>query len=344
MRNCIRPYRVAVVYNGSNDLAEDDDVDSLSERAVKQEADAIFNALHDLGHQPFYLELKDILSDLPSLLNSKPDIIFNLCEGYRGKASEEMNIAAIWQLLEIPFTGNSPLTLGLAQNKVLTKRLLISHKIPTPIYQVYDSVPQSTYLKYPLIAKPSREDASLGITQDSVAENFEVLTQTVQRLLEKYKQPILVEQLIDGREFNVSILGDNPPRVLPISEINFQDIEEGFHRITSYEAKWLEDHPLYESTPPVCPAQINTSLRQKLEDAAIATYKLLQGRDYGRVDFRVDPQENVYVLEYNPNPDISLDAGFTRALKAAKIDYPQFVEFLLDRSLNRIKNAQNQTA
>jgi D-alanine-D-alanine ligase len=255
-----------------------------------------------------------------------------------------MNIAAIWQLLGIPFTGNSPLTLGLAQNKVLTKRLLISHKISTPIYQVYNSTPQSTYLKYPLIAKPSQEDASLGITQDSVVENFEALIQTVQRLLEKYKQPILVERLIDGREFNVSIIGDNPPRVLPISEINFQNIEEGFHRITSYEAKWLEDHPLYESTPPICPAQINGSLKQKLEDTAIATYELLQGRDYGRVDFRVDTHGNVYVLEYNPNPDISADAGFARALKAAKIDYPQFVEYLLGQSLSRNKHAQNQTA
>jgi D-alanine-D-alanine ligase len=344
MNKCTRSYRVAVVYNGCNDLAEVDDVDSLSERAVKQEADAVFNALHELDHKPFFLELKDILKDLPSLMNSKPDIIFNLCEGYRGIASEEMNIAAIWQLLGIPFTGNSPLTLGLAQDKVLTKRLLISSKIRTPLYQVYNSFPQSTYLKYSLIAKPSREDASLGITQDSVIENFEALKQTVQKLLEKYRQPILVEQLIDGREFNVSILGNNPPRVLPISEINFQNIEEGFHQITSYEAKWLEDHPLYKSTPPVCPAQINGSLKQKLEKAAIATYNLLQGRDYGRVDFRVDTKENVYVLEYNPNPDISANAGFTRALKAAKIDYPQFVEYLLGQSLSRNKHAQNQTA
>jgi len=330
-----RSRRVAIAYNSSNEPLINNDLDLISERAVKDEADGVFRALKAKNHQPFYFPIDDIHKQIPQLINEKPEVIFNLCEGYRGNASYEMFIAGVWELLGIPYTGNTPLTLGIAQNKVLTKRLLDSKRIPTPVYQVYRQVPDSTYLTYPLIAKPSREDASLGITQDSVILNLTQLKNRVQQLLEKYRQPILVEKLIEGREFNVSILGNNPSRVLAISEINFDTVEKNYHKITSYEAKWLEDHPMYKNTPPVCPARVNAELKRKLEEAALITYKLLGGRDYGRVDFRVDKSEHIYVLEYNPNPDISPDAGYSNALRAAGMLYENFIEFLIHQSLNR---------
>lgn len=327
--------KVLVAFNKPQPPADSEDTDYLSEDAVRDEVTVVYKGLAALGHTPRYLPLEKLATDLPLIEKHAPDVVFNLCEGFRGNARHEMHVAGLWELLGIPYTGNSAFTLGLAQNKVLSKKLFESKKIPTPPYQVYRETPQETYLAYPLIAKPAREDASLGITQDSMIHNFEELQEVVSRLLQKYRQPILVEKYIPGREFNVSILGNHPARVLAISEIDFSQLEEGYHPITSYEAKWLTDHPIYHNTPAIVPAEVDAGLARRLEDVALRVYALLLGRDYGRVDLRVDEQGRIFVLEYNPNPDISPDAGFSRALGAAGIEYNDFINFLLQEALAR---------
>jgi D-alanine-D-alanine ligase len=236
----------------------------------------------------------------------------------------------------IPYTGNSPITLGLAQDKMIAKSLFQANQIPTPAFQVYEKTPDSTNLNYPLIAKPSREDASLGITHhDSIVNDLEELKTKVDKLLTKYRQPILVEEFIQGREFNISILGNQPPRVLPISEISFADLDKDTPHITSYEAKWLPDHPLYQKTPAVCPAMLEPDLKQRLEAVALQAYQVMMGRDYGRIDTRVDAQGNIFVLEFNPNPDISPDAGYVKALRAGGIMFKDFVELIINEAINR---------
>lgn len=330
-----RSYKVAVVYNATDERAEADDPDLISESAVKHEAEAVYHALAQKGHYPLYFPFSNIKTDLGKILELQPDIIFNLCEGYQGQASDEMFVAGLWELIHIPYSGNAPLTLGLSQNKILTKKLLEAKKISTPPFQVYSEIPRNTYLSYPLIAKPSREDGSVGITQKSFINDFYELQQVVNALLAKYKQPILVEKFIAGREFNVAILGNHPPRVLAVSEISFEQVGVGYHPITSYEAKWLEDHPLYRQTPSICPADIPDDLKHRLEESALQVYRLLRGRDYGRVDFRVNDQNQIFVLEYNPNPDISPDAGYSKALRAAGIQYGEFIEMLLEEAMNR---------
>ncbi len=335
MDNSKIKYRVMIAYNEPDPETGEKSIDFLSEEAVKDEAEAVYDALQKSGHQVEYIAIQDLDNDLKKIRAYQPDVIFNLCEGFRGNARHEMHMAGFWELLGIPYTGNNALTLGIAQNKVLTKKLLESKKISTPMYQVFREAPVKTYLSYPLIAKPAQEDASLGITQKSVIENFDQLYSVVEELINRYRQPILVEKFIPGREFNVSILGNKNPRVLPISEINFGDVHEKYHRITSYEAKWLTDHELYKKTPAVCPADISDGLKSKLADTALRVYQLLNGRDYGRVDIRLDMSEKIYVLEYNPNPDISPDAGYSRSLKAAGIKYSEFVELLLREALER---------
>lgn len=314
----------------------DRDLDYISEAAVKDEADAVYQVILTMGQVPTYLAVKNLDQVLSKIDQVVPDVIFNLCEGFRGKTHHEMYIAGLWELLGIPYTGNSPLTLGLAQNKVLAKNLFASRNIPTPKFQVYREIPQETYLEYPLIAKPSQEDASLGIKhENAIIQNFNDLKNRVAELLKKYQQPILVEQFIPGREFNISILGNHPPRVTAISEISFAELDQNTPHITSYEAKWLPDHPLYQKTPAICPAAVDSDLKQRLEDVALKVYDALIGRDYGRVDTRVDAAGNIFVLEYNPNPDISPEAGYVKALKAAGIKYKDFVELLINEALKR---------
>lgn len=318
------------------------DLDYISEAGVKNEAESVYQVILKLGHEPAYLAAKNLDQILNKIDHFGPDLIFNLCEGFQGKAQNEMYLAALWELLGIPYTGNPPLTLGLAQDKVLAKRLFQSARILTPPYEVFHKVPESCGLEYPLIAKPSREDASLGIEQGSaILHNFSELKRRVQELLKKYQQPILVERYIEGREFNISILGNDPPRVLEISEISFEQLGTNAPHITGYEAKWLTDHPLYQKTPAICPANITIELKLRLEQIALQVYETLGGRDYGRIDTRVDADGNIFVLEYNPNPDISSEAGFVRALKASGISYKDFVEQLITEALKRKLNDRN---
>ena len=323
-----------MAYNETLESSTDDD-DYLSENAVKDEAGMVYQTLLKMGHVPDLLPVKTINETVSKLQTSKPELIFNLCEGFRGNSHHEMNLAALWELMDIPFTGNSPLTLGMAQNKALAKKLFDANGIATPAYEVYTGAPSKTSLKYPLIAKPAMEDASLGIRCNSLIKNYNGLKSSVEKLLKKYKQPVLVEEFIDGREFNVSIIGGKSPKALPVSEIDFSGLDRKSPRITSYEAKWLTEHPLYEKTPSVCPAKLDKKLKKQIEEVALSVYSVLMAEDYGRVDLRVSDKNGIFVLEYNPNPDISPDAGFVKSLKAAGISYEGFVDFLINENLKR---------
>jgi len=330
--------KVLLAFNEPPKSEEFDSVDIVSEQAIKDEVDAVQTSLLSLGHQVECLAIDHIEKDLKKINQFKPDLIFNLVEGYNGDAGMEMGIAGLWELKGITYTGNSALTLGLAQNKAMAKKLFQAGNILTPAFEVYERIPKKTALSYPLIVKPSREDASLGITQDSIVHDLQQMQRAVSEILKQYSQPALVEQFIDGREFNISILGNNPIHILPISEIDFSNLDKGYYSITTYEAKWMPEHPLYKKTPPRCPAEISATLKRRLEDIALAVYRLLRGRDYGRVDVRMDSNDEIYVLEYNPNPDISPDAGFIRSLKAGGYEYEDFVSIVLKEAAKRKAN------
>ena len=327
--------RLLIIYNETDLSRFNSDLDKLSEEAVKDEAEMIFHTVSQLDYTAECLPLLDLQDAINAINAFNPDVIFNLCEGFQGKAGHEMHIAGLWELMGIPYTGNSALTLGLAQNKVLTKKLLESKKIPTPAYQLFKTTPINVYLPFPLFVKPSQEDASLGITQKSIVYDFASLKKQVNALIKKYNQFVLVERFIPGREFNISILDCPDPKVLAISEIDFSKLDQEYESVVSYESKWIEDHPLFRQTPAMCPAQIEPALKSQLEDITLQVYKILGCRDYARVDVRVDPQGHVYVLECNPNPDISEEAGFSKAVKAAGLSYSDFVETVINQTIQR---------
>lgn len=320
--------RILVAYNDPADAGASD-LDYISEVAVKHEADIVYDTLLKMGHNPALMPVSCIEKCFAEIREFSPDMIFNLCEGFHGKSKHEMHIAGLWELIGIPYSGNTPITLGISQNKILAKNIFNANGIPTPEYEVFEEVPEKTRLGYPVFAKPSSEDASLGINQNSVISDVESLRKSVSSLLAKYGEPVLVEKYIEGREFNISIMGNKKPKVLPVSEIDFSALDDGTPKITGYEAKWLADHPFYRKTPSVCPAKISAGLRKNLETTALKVYGLLMGKDYGRIDFRVDADENIHVLEFNPNPDISPDAGFVKALIAAGMDYEDFMESII---------------
>ncbi|MBI5587737.1 MAG: ATP-grasp domain-containing protein [Deltaproteobacteria bacterium] len=255
-------------------------------------------------------------------------IVFNLCEEAFGKSSFEMHIAALLELYGLRFTGSGPLTLGLALNKGLTKDILYSSDLLTPEYAVMKEPPTKLKrtLKFPLIVKPLKEDASIGIDSEAVVKTMKELKKRVEFIITKFNQPAIVEEYVDGREFNIAVLGNGKNiRALPPAEIDFVDFPEGKPKICCYEAKWVQESPFYKKTVPVCPANIPDAMKDELQAVALKAYHAMGCRDYARVDVRVGEDGNIKVLEVNPNPDISSDAGLARAARAVGLDYAKLV-------------------
>ncbi|MDR1625584.1 MAG: D-alanine--D-alanine ligase [Spirochaetia bacterium] len=332
-----REKEIWVIYNawlrGGRAKSETGSDDRISEAAVEDELRPVAEGLEELGFSPEVYALSSILDLVMRISGTgKPKLIFNLAEGFRGAAAKEMNVAALFELLDIPYTGNPARTLAAAQDKILTKRLLVSAGIPTPRWKVFQGgeFPCLGDLSYPLIAKPAREDSSLGIRAGGVFSDLPGIRQAAQGIFGTYRQPVLIEEFIDGREIGAAILEtEGRQAVLPLSEILFDGLPPGAPRITSYEAKWLADSVFYTGTPAVCPAAVEAGLKARIEKTAVEVFALLGGKDYGRVDFRVDPAGNPFVLEYNPNPDISPAGGFARSLAAAGIGFRDFLDILV---------------
>lgn len=308
----------------------------LSEESVADMAQQAHEAVRALGISATLIPLqRSLLNFLGRVREVNPDALINLCEGYYGRPQWESNVAGIFELLGIAFTGNAAKTLAICQDKFKAKAVLRAAGLPTAPAQLMQMGEEPLELKFPLIVKPNSEDASLGIYPDSVVRDEESLRRQVRRCLDNYRQPVLVEAFIDGREFNVSVMENGEAKPLPVSEIDFSAMPRDMPRIVGYEAKWFEDNPLYQKTPPVCPAPIDEDLRAKLQGLAAAAFRVMGCRDYARVDFRMDAKGRPFILEVNPNPDISTNAGYARALKAAAIDYAAFWGTMVRNAIER---------
>ncbi len=304
-----------------------------SEIDVLDQVEGVKKSLQKLNIPLIIIPVTQPISTIiDTLMKWKPTVVFNLCENVYGISSFEMNIPCLLELLRIPYTGSSPITLGLCQNKDLAKAILATHGVPTPRYRVIQKSVEDEKidLQFPLVVKPVHEDGSLGITEKSLVANYHDLVSQVENVIKTYRQPALVEECVGGREFNVSLLGNNPPTLLPISEVMFK----GEGRIVDYNAKWIRWSKSFKETPSVCPAELDTDVRVKIEDIAIRSYEYLHCRDYARVDIRLS-REIPYVLEVNPNPDISPEAGYTRSLLTEGLNLENFVEKVIGYALSR---------
>lgn len=312
-------------------LARGEAVDRIAEEGAEKEAEAVAAALVKLGHAASLVPLGDDLMGFAAQLRGlNPGLVFNLCEGFWGNSRREMHIAALFELLGLAYTGSPPLSLGLSQDKVRSKDLLAAHQLPTPKYRVVrpgEQWPRSTDLIYPLIVKPRFEDASHGISNDSIVDTERDLLKQIKYVHRTYRQGALVEEFIDGREINAALIGNHPWEVLPLSEIRFHP--DLARPIVSYEGKWLEKSLGYKSTKPICPTNLKKHDEIMIQGVAARACRLLDCRDYARVDIRLRGGIP-YILEINANPDISPDAGLARSAAVAGLNYPQLIGRILE--------------
>jgi D-alanine-D-alanine ligase len=326
---------VGIAYNAYDPLTARK-VERASEESVREMADEVLAAVTELGYTAFTLPLhKSFPGFLDRLKDRSADVLINLCEAFAGNTHLESNVAAVFELLGLGFTGSDSRTLALCLNKFRAKAVLQAYGLPTAPAQLMDSPEAKLGLPFPVIVKPNREDASLGILPESVCHDRASLRKRIRHIRDVFDQPALVEEYIDGREFNVAVFDHAEPEALPVSEIDFSRMPEGQPRILSYEAKWLADGILYQASPPICPAPIAAAVKSKLQNLAVRAFRAVGCRDYGRVDFRMDKKGGIFVLEVNPNPDISLNAGYARGLAAAGIAYKDFWGRLIEKALAR---------
>ncbi len=311
----------------------------LSEVGVVEEMEDIKSAIDRLGYKSRIFNVNsDIYRLIDFLRSEKPDLIFNLVECLENESLQEMNVAGLYELLKIPYTGAGPLALGVALHKPRVKELLRARGIRTPEYQVFriaERISLREGMAFPLIVKPAHEDGSVGISDASIVTTAAELRKRVLHIHHEFDQPALVEQYVEGRELNVAILGHKHPQVLPVSEIDFSGLLPGMHHIVSYEAKWLNGTPAYEGTRGVCPTKLPAGKDAELKRTALECFNLIGCRDYARIDFRLTASGEAYVLEVNPNPDISDDAGFARSARAAGYSFPDIIGKIIESALER---------
>lgn len=314
---------------------------------VARAAHDVMDAIAAYGFQTSILGIAG--ADLPQVIEKirrmQPDLVFNLTESLAEDSTHEIVIPAVLDMLQIPYTGSGAMTLGLCLHKPRCKDILRSRGVPTPASCTVERAKDAAGvdLPFPLFLKLSREDASVGIADENVVHDRRSLVKRVRALLDEFQQPVLVERYIEGRELNVTLLGHGRRvRPLPFHEIDFSNMPPGRPKIVSYKAKWDESSPEYAGTTPVPVKEMPASLRASIERTAIAAFHALELRDYGRVDFRVAEDGTPYVIDVNPNCDISPGAGVARAAQAAGMTYPQLIGRICEIAWERYGNAHTK--
>jgi D-alanine-D-alanine ligase len=317
------------------ELPEDYYIEFDDETTVTAIADALRKKG---GHEVIPIEADDMV--FTRLKESKLDAVFNIAEG-EGNDCREAHVPAMLERLGIPYTGSGPLTLAIALNKATTNDVLRFYGIDTPCYQIFHSADDKMlpHLDFPLIVKPLHEGSSKGIRDKSLVRSSEDLIRQVSWVIEKYRQPAIVEEFINGREFTIALLGNNPPMVLPIVEVDFEQLPEGASRIYSYEAKWIWDTPEKPIRMFACPAHLESDIQTCISNTARSVFNALGCRDICRIDGRLDNRGQLHVLDVNPLPGMIPDplahSCLPEAAMTAGYAYDELINAILYHALKR---------
>jgi D-alanine-D-alanine ligase len=318
--------KVAIVYNepvpssykrGEKKAAIENILGSV--KAVHQ---ALLESGYDVVEVPLLPPLEQARKELEGL---STDLVFNLFEGFSGSSETEAMVAEVISGLGIPYTGCPAETLALALDKAKTKEILEEAGFVTPRYQLLSpEIMSEFHLSYPCIVKPCNEDASSGLSEKSVVYDFTALEEQV-KLVSSFFDQALVEEFIDGREFNATVLGNSECTALPVSEIAYQ-LPPELPKILTSAAKWEPESLYFQGTKVICPAPLPESERELIAKTVAAVFRLFSCRGYARVDMRLGRGEQLNIIEVNPNPDISPGAGASIQAETAGMDYAKFID------------------
>jgi D-alanine-D-alanine ligase len=323
--------RIAVLINSDYD-AELTAGTGVDVSAVRLSAMAVADALRAKSYEVELVGLEgpDLFEVFTHLRAMRPDVVFNLCESLSGDPRNEPTIPALLDVFGMAYTGADTVALGLCLHKRRTKDVLLGRGVPTPpslFLRGEQDLDQIRGLDYPWFLKLAHEDASIGVEETNVVADEAALIARARRMWSEWGQALLAEKYIEGREVNVTLLGEgDDPAVMPLHEIDFAKMPAGRPHIITYAGKWDENHVDYAGTKPVPLRDADPELCAAIEKAARGAWSATGLRDYGRVDLRLDAEGRPWVIDVNPNPDISPDAGVARAALVAGMDYPTLIE------------------
>jgi len=329
----MRPLRTLIVVHSS--LVPPESLEGYSEKQIDEwrtEYDVI-SALRAAGHETQILGVLDSLTELRvALLEWKPEVVFNLLEEFNGIVTYDQHVVAFLELMRAPYTGCNPRGLLLSRDKVLCKQLLAFHRIPTPQFAVFRRGQRFTLpgrLRPPLFVKSATEDASLGIAQASVVEDVSRLRERVQFIHEQIGSDALVEEYIEGRELYVGVLGNDRLTRLPIWEMRFGSLPESLPAIATRKVKWDRSYQQRYQISTCAATELAPAVMQTLDRLSRRIYRALHLSGYARIDFRVRADGSVFMLEANPNPNLTREEDFAESARAARMNYQQLLERIM---------------
>jgi D-alanine-D-alanine ligase len=305
----------------------------------------IADALRQRGHEVFLLGVRDDLKYLvDSLADVRPDLVFNGVEAFHGNPTLEYLVPGMLEAEGYHFTGSPPLALLVSRNKGMSKKVLAYHGIRVPRFVTYrpgESVQEGSELSFPLIVKPLQSDASAGIAQASVVQDPNALAERVALIHQRFQQPAIAEEFVDGRELYVSVIGNGDSiEVLPITEMVFDKRKtRPEERIATQYAKWDEDYRARKGIRNVFARPIARSARERIAAICRTAFRALWLRDYARLDVRLASDGEIWFLEANANPFISYGHDMANAAQKAGMDYYGFIDRLVEEAISRYERA-----
>jgi D-alanine-D-alanine ligase len=328
--------KVALTYN----LKKEDDSkppDYFSEYDSAETVNAITSALRLHGHN-----VESVDADSPNLLSyfkkNRVDMVFNIAEGKHGKFRES-EIPAILDWLGIPYTGSNTVSLAIALNKALTKKILKAENIPTPAFQLFSKGTETLdpALRFPLIVKPNGEGSAKGINRANVVRDEQALYERVKELMGTYRQGMIVEEFIEGKELTVGILENGKATVLPILEIDFSTCGKSGEFFYSWRMKEFQGNADLGLTPTFhCPARLDPDIEALVKETALRTHRAVGCSDISRTDIRLSKDNIPYVLEINPLPGLNpKESNFPIMVYAAGLKYDDMIKAVLESACQR---------
>jgi D-alanine-D-alanine ligase len=328
-----RKLKVLALFDAISPTTVDQDLsEELKTDDWKTEAN-VLTALKMLGHTTEHLAIFDNFDGLRKKMRTfTPDVIFNLADQFNNNRSFDQHIVSLLAMHGLPFTGCGSTGLTLCKNKAISKKILSYHRIHVPEFVTIargQRVTRSARLKFPIVVKPLKEEASYGISQASFVENDDQFKERVQFIHEKFDSDVIAEEYIAGRELYVSILGNHRLQVFPIRELVFKEVPPDEPKMATYRAKWDEEYRKRWGLQNQFAQGLEPTLVTLIEQTCRRIYRLLTIDGYARIDLRVTPDNTVYFIEANPNPILAEDEDFAQSAKKANLEYPQLIDRIM---------------
>lgn len=316
-------------------LLPPDDVSNLSEKEI-QPFKTEFDVITTLKHMGHSVKAVGVDSDLgvirDALINFNPQVTFNLLEEFGNNSLFDQHVVSYLELMRQSYTGCNPRGLTLAHDKALSKKILSFHRINVPSFAVYpvgSKVKKSSRHKFPMIVKSLIEEGSIGISQSSLVNDLDKLKERVEFMHRRHQTHVIAEQYIPGRELYVGVIGNQRLIVLPTWELCFKNLPEGSANIATDKVKWSYDYQEKVGVYTELAKNISPEIQTRIYKISRAIYKILNLSGYARLDFRLTPNGKLYLLEANPNPNLSYGEDFAESAEKVGIEYEDLLQKII---------------